>query len=142
VLKLEVISVPVADVDAAIRFYVDQVGFVLDEDHRSGEDFRVVQLTPRGSACSVHLVRAPNQYRLDHLVLVTDDIDAAASSLAARGVAVGEIRHRQPLENWAGDSVKGLDPERRDYSSFVSFNDPDGNAWRLQEVGFRSRSFT
>jgi catechol 2,3-dioxygenase-like lactoylglutathione lyase family enzyme len=139
VLKLEVVSLPVADVDAALRFYVDRVGFALDVDYRPDPDFRVVQLTPPGSACSVHLERAPDEYHVRHLTLVTDDIETARTELVARGVDVGAIRHKHPVDNWGGALADGIDPHRRDYSSFAEFRDPDGNAWSLQERGFAAR---
>ena len=129
--KLELIVVPVADVDRAKAFYLDAVGFGLDVDHSAGEDFRVVQMTPPGSACSITLMKnteAPGS--LQGLHLVVSDIDAAWAELVGRGVDVSEIFH-------FGDAgqVPGPHPERADYGSFAAFSDPDGNGWLVQEVG-------
>jgi catechol 2,3-dioxygenase-like lactoylglutathione lyase family enzyme len=129
--KLELIIVPVADIDRAKAFYVDQLGFVLDVDHRAG-DFRVVQMTPPGSACSISIGTfaqgAPGTVHGLHLVV--NDIEAARAELVGRGVAVSEVFHFE-----AGSQVPGPEPERRDYGSFLSFADPDGNSWVVQEVG-------
>jgi catechol 2,3-dioxygenase-like lactoylglutathione lyase family enzyme len=133
-MKLELVLVPVADVDRAKSFYVDQAGFGLDVDHRAGEDFRVVQLTPPGSACSISVglgitSAAPGSLRGLHLVV--PDIVAAREQLVERGVEVGEIRHFD-----AGAWSSGPHPERNDYNSFADFADPDGNTWLLQERGY------
>ena len=128
--KLETIVVPVSDVDRAKAFYVDRAGFVLDVDHSAGEDFRVVQLTPPGSACSISLMRnADAAGSLQGLHLVVSDIDAARAELVARGAAVGEIFHFD-----AGGQQPGPDPQRAPYGSFLSFSDPDGTGWLVQEV--------
>lgn len=131
--KLELVLLPVADVDRAKAFYIDQAGFNLDVDHRAGDDFRVVQLTPPGSACSISIGKgitdaAPGSVRGLHLVV--SDIDAAHATLSQRGVDVGEIFHFE-----AGQQRPGPDPQRQDYGSFLSFSDPDGNSWVVQEVG-------
>jgi catechol 2,3-dioxygenase-like lactoylglutathione lyase family enzyme len=140
-LSLEVVSLPVTDVDRALAFYTEQAGFTLDIDYRPTAGFRVVQLTPPGSACSVQLVVADAPGRVHNLHLVTTDLAHAREKLIARGVAVGAIRHKDPVETWAGGWSAGLDPERRDYASFADFADPDGNTWILQERGHRiSRS--
>ena len=130
--KLELVLVPVADVDRAKTFYTEKVGFNLDVDHRAGDDFRVVQMTPPGSACSISIGvgitdAAPGSYRGTHLIVF--DIEAARAELVERGVDVSEIRHMGP-SGWE----TGPDPERRDYGSFADFSDPDGNTWVLQEV--------
>jgi catechol 2,3-dioxygenase-like lactoylglutathione lyase family enzyme len=130
--KLELVLVPVADVDRAKTFYTEKVGFNLDVDHRAGDDFRVVQMTPPGSACSISIGvgitdAAPGSYRGTHLIVF--DIEAARVELVERGVDVSEIRHMGP-SGWE----TGPDPERRDYGSFADFSDPDGNTWVLQEV--------
>jgi catechol 2,3-dioxygenase-like lactoylglutathione lyase family enzyme len=130
--KLEVVLVPVSDVDRAKDFYVEKCGFALDVDHRPSDDFRVVQITPPGSACSLTIGigltdAAPGSYRGTHLVVA--DIEAARAELVGRGVDVSEIRHMSP-DGWQ----PGRDPERRDYSSFADFSDPDGNTWVLQEA--------
>ena len=130
-LKLELVLIPVSDVDRAKAFYTEQAGFRLDVDHRAGDDFRVVQMTPPGSACSITVGMGltgaePGSYRGTHLVVT--DIEAARVELVGRGVEVGDIRHMTP-----GGWAPGVDPERRDYNSFADFADPDGNTWVLQE---------
>jgi catechol 2,3-dioxygenase-like lactoylglutathione lyase family enzyme len=130
--KLELVMVPVSDVDRAKTFYTEKVGFTLDVDHRAGEEFRVVQMTPPGSACSIAVgigitKAAPGSAQGLHLVV--SDIDAARSELAGRGVDVSEVQHFE-----SGGMVPGPDPERRDYGSYAFFSDPDGNSWAVQEV--------
>jgi catechol 2,3-dioxygenase-like lactoylglutathione lyase family enzyme len=130
--KLELILVPVSDVDRAKAFYVERCAFTLDVDHQPNESFRVVQITPPGSACSLTIGvgitdAAPGSYRGTHLVV--SDIEAARAELAGRGVDVSEIRH-MTATGWQ----PGPDPERRDYGSFADFSDPDGNTWVLQEA--------
>jgi len=137
-LSLEVVPLPVTDVDRARAFYAEQVGFVLDVDYRPSAEFRVVQLTPPGSTCSVQLVVADSSRRVHDLYLVTTDLEAERARLIARGVAVGPVRHKEPVETWAGGWSAGLDPQRRDYASFADFADPDGNTWTLQERGHRT----
>ena len=129
--KLELVVVPVSDVDRAKAFYLEQAGFDLLVDHSAGEDFRVVQLTPRGSACSIAIMRNTDGAAgsVNGLHLVVSDIDAARAELVGRGVDASEIFHFD-----AGGQVTGHDPERRDYNSFLSFSDPDGNGWLVQEV--------
>ncbi len=128
--KLELVVLPVADVDRAKAFYLDKAGFRLDVDHAT-PDFRVVQFTPPGSACSVTLMKMddppPGSVRGLHLVVT--DIHAARDELVGRGVDASEIFHfgaqgRQP----------GPDPARARFNSFVAFSDPDGNGWLVQEV--------
>ena len=131
--KLEVVMLPVSDVDAAKAFYTEKVGFGLDVDHRAGDDFRVVQLTPPGSACSVTFGvgindAEPGSVRGTHLVVT--DIEAASAELRSRGVAVSDIRHMT-----SGGWQPGPDPSHGDYASFADFGDPDGNTWVLQERG-------
>jgi predicted enzyme related to lactoylglutathione lyase len=127
---LELIVVPVSDIDRAKAFYMDQAGFGLDVDHRAGEDFRVVQLTPPGSACAIALMR--NQPMpagsLHGLHLCVEDIEAARAELIGRGVAASE-----PFHFGEAGQAPGLDPERRSYATFLTFNDPDGNTWLVQE---------
>ena len=134
-LALEVVPLPVTDIDRALAFYVEQAGFILDVDYHPTAEFRVVQLTPPGSACSVQLVTADSPNRVHNLHLVTTDLAAERAKLIARGVAVGAVRHKDPVEKWAGGWSTGLDPQRRDYASFA---DPDGNTWTLQERGHRA----
>jgi len=127
--KLELVVLPAADLDRAKAFYIDNVGFGLDVDHREG-DFRVVQLTPPGSACSITLMANPDAAGSVHgLHLVVSDIEAARSDLVGRGAAPSEIFHYQ-----SGRQEEGPHPERSDYNSFFSFSDPDGNSWLVQEV--------
>jgi catechol 2,3-dioxygenase-like lactoylglutathione lyase family enzyme len=129
--KLELIVVPVADVDRAKAFYADRCGFTVDVDHSAGEDFRVVQLTPPGSACSITLMRNEKSAgTLAGLHLVVTDIDAARRLLVANGVDASEPFHFEATEQ-----KPGPDPKRGDYNSFLSFSDPDGNGWLVQEVG-------
>ena len=131
-LKLELVLVPVTDVDRAKAFYVERLGFSLDVDHQPNEEFRVVQMTPPGSACSITIGigitdAEPGSYRGTHLVVT--DIEAARAELVGRGVDVSEIRHMTP-EGWQ----PGVDPGHARYNSFADFADPDGNTWVLQEV--------
>jgi len=131
-LKLELVRIPVSDVDRAKAFYTEKVGFILDVDHQSSDEFRVVQMTPPGSACSITVGTGltdaePGSYRGTHLVVA--DIEAARAELVERGVEVSDVRH-MGSDGWA----PGPDPEHRDYASFADFRDPDGNSWVLQEV--------
>jgi predicted enzyme related to lactoylglutathione lyase len=127
--KLELVLVPVSDVDRAKTFYEENAGFKLDVDHRAG-DFRVVQLTPPGSACSIVLMPGPSEPgSTQGLHLIVRDIDAARSELLQRGVECGDVFHFE-----AGRQTPGPDPQRADYGSFLSFSDPDGNGWLVQEV--------
>jgi catechol 2,3-dioxygenase-like lactoylglutathione lyase family enzyme len=130
--RLELVMVPVTDVDAAKAFYTEKVGFALDVDHQPNDDFRVVQMTPSGSACSIAIGTglsdaAPGSYRGS--LLVVANVEAARAELVGRGVDVSEIRHMSP-EGWK----PGVDPEHTKYNSFADFRDPDGNTWVLQEV--------
>ena len=139
--SVEVITLPVSDVERALRFYVDQVGFALDVDYSPNDNFRVVQLTPPGSSCSVQigkgLTDAPTG-SLRNIFLVVTDLAAARSRLLERGVKVSDIRHKTPIGAWDGGFAPGLDPARGDYASFANFSDPDGNSWVLQECGYRN----
>ncbi|MBA0086790.1 MAG: VOC family protein [Acidobacteria bacterium Pan2503] len=139
--SVEVITLRVSDVERALRFYVDQVGFALDVDYSPNDNFRVVQLTPPGSSCSVQigkgLTDAPTG-SLRNIFLVVTDLAAARSRLLERGVEVSEMRHKTPIGAWDGGFAPGLDPARGDYASFASFSDPDGNSWLLQERGYRN----
>jgi hypothetical protein len=128
--KLELIVVPASDVDRTKAFYLEQAGFELLVDHRAGEDFRVVQMTPPGSACAIAVMKQPERAgSLLGLHLIVSDVDAARSELAERGVETSEVFHFTEAGQQAGH-----DPERRDYNSFISFSDPDGNGWLVQEV--------
>jgi catechol 2,3-dioxygenase-like lactoylglutathione lyase family enzyme len=134
-LALEVVPVPVTDVERALAFYIEQVGFKLDVDYQPTAEFRVVQLTPVGSACSIQLVLADSPAPMHNLYLVSPDVATERDVLIGRGVAVSEIRHKDPIEGWAGGWTAGLDPQRHDYASVADFADPDGNSWTLQERG-------
>jgi catechol 2,3-dioxygenase-like lactoylglutathione lyase family enzyme len=134
--KLELVILPVSDVDQALAFYTEKVGFSLDVDHRAGDSFRVVQMTPPGSACSISVGTGitdavPGSVRGLHLVV--SDIEAACAELAGRGVDVSGVIHFG-----AAGSQPGRHPEGIDYGSFAYFSDPDGNSWALQEVPSRA----
>lgn len=136
-MKLEVVAIPVSDIERAKRFYGSTLGWRLDADFAAGDEFRGLQFTPPGSQCSIHFGKgvtpaAPGSAR--GLFLVVSDIEAARADLVDRGVEVSEVFHR------AGPGlapVSGRDPQRRSYSSFLTFSDPDGNIWLLQEVTAR-----
>lgn len=129
-MRLELIVVPVSDVDRARDFYAERAGFHLDVDHRGEGDFRVVQLTPPGSGCSIALMRNEAAGSLRGLHLVVSDIVAAREELVRRGLPAGELFHFDP----AAGQVPGPHPERIDHGTFLSFEDPDGNGWLVQEV--------
>lgn len=127
--KLELVVVPVFDVDRAKAFYAEKVGFDEDLDHRAGDEFRVVQLTPRGSACSIAigtgLTRmAPGS--LQGLQLVVTDVEAARAGLVERGVEASEVR------SFVGGEWVDADPPYETWNAFVFFDDPDGNGWAVQ----------
>jgi catechol 2,3-dioxygenase-like lactoylglutathione lyase family enzyme len=131
-MKLEVMIVPVSDVDRSKAFY-EQAGFHVDVDYQPTDTFRVVQVTPPGSACSVIFGEGvhqgiPGSYQGIHLVVT--DLPAARVELANRGIEISE-----PFHFGAEGQTPGLHPERADYGSYASFSDPDGNGWLLQEVG-------
>jgi catechol 2,3-dioxygenase-like lactoylglutathione lyase family enzyme len=126
--KLEVVVVPVSDVDRAKRFYVEQVGFHLDVDHAPNEHFRVVQMTPPGSGCSVTIGTglAPMEPgSLKGLQLSVADIEAARADLTSRGVPVSAVQHH--------DGSGFVDGPGGDWNSFLFFDDPDGNSWAVQQ---------
>lgn len=130
-MRLEVVVVPVTDVDRAKNFY-ERIGFTVDVDHRAGDQFRVVQLTPPGSACSISIgtgITEATPGSIQGLHLVVTDIEAARAELLERGAEVGEPFHFGPE-----GQTPGLDPERRDYGTYAAFSDPDGNSWLVQEV--------
>jgi catechol 2,3-dioxygenase-like lactoylglutathione lyase family enzyme len=134
--KIEVITLPVADADAAKAFYVDQLGFDLDVDYAPSTEYRIIQVTPTGSATSIQfgvgLTEAPPGSAKSNYLVVTD-IEAARAELAARGVDAGAIFHKKDLANWAGEYEEGIDPGRKSYGSFLALSDPDGNSWIVQE---------
>ena len=141
-MKLEVVVLGVSDVDRAKAFY-EKLGWRLDIDIAPSDDFRGVQMTPHNSGTSIIFgkgIRSAKPGLADSLVLAVDDLDAARDDLIARGVAVSEVFHyaggpfNDTVEN---PRVSGRDPQGRSYFSFASFEDPDGNAWLLQEVTTR-----
>lgn len=141
-MKLEVVVVPVADVDRAKNFY-KALGWREDADYVGGPDFRVVQLTPPGSACSVIFgtgVTSASPGSAQGLQLVVTDIDAARAELAARGAEMSEVFHDAGgVFHHAGTAgrVPGPAPDHKSYGSFASFSDPDGNSWFVQEITAR-----
>ena len=141
-LKLEVVVVPVADVDRAKDFY-QGLGWREDADYAAGADFRVVQLTPPGSACSVIFgtgVTPAAPGSAQGLQLVVADIDAARAELIERGADVGGVFHDAGGVFYHAGSegrVAGPAPDHQSYGSFASFSDPDGNGWLLQEITTR-----
>jgi catechol 2,3-dioxygenase-like lactoylglutathione lyase family enzyme len=141
-MKLEIIVVPVSDVDRAKAFY-EKLGFRLDIDYAANQDYRVIQFTPPVSDASIIFGKgitsaAPGSF--DHLVLAVHDVDAARANVIARGVEVSEIFHYAggPFNNTGENPrVGGREPQGRSYYSFASFRDPDGNGWLLQEITTR-----
>ncbi len=136
--KLELIVVPVSDVDRAKHFYADEMGFNVDVDTGSSPNFRVVQLTPRGSACSITIGTGltqtePGTYKGLHLIVT--DIEAARLELTGRGVEMSEPFHFSS----AGERGEGLHPERANYGTFCQLDDPDGNTWLIQEARHQAR---
>jgi catechol 2,3-dioxygenase-like lactoylglutathione lyase family enzyme len=131
--KLELVVLPVSDIDRAKAFYADNAGFTVDVDFSNGPDFRIVQLTPPGSACSVTLMRNDAPGTVSGLHLVVSDIETARADLAGRGVDIGDFFHFGP----AGQTA-GLAPGRGDFETYLTFSDPDGNEWLIQEVPSRA----
>ena len=146
-MKLEIVVIPVSDVDRAKRFY-GGLGWRLDADYASGDDYRVIQFTPPGSGCSVIFGKnvtgaAPGS--VQGVYLIVSDIEAARTELLGRGVEVSEVIHGA-ADVYAGPDepylfgrvrVRGRDPDGRSYRSFASFRDPDGNGWLFQEITAR-----
>jgi len=130
--KLEVITIPVSDIDRAKRFY-EALGWRVDADF-SGDGWRVVQLTPPGSPCSIHLGTTGVPGSAQGLFLVVDDIDAARADLLKKGADVSEPFHYAGIR---GPRLPGPDPDRGSYRSYADFRDPDGNSWLLQEIKTR-----
>jgi catechol 2,3-dioxygenase-like lactoylglutathione lyase family enzyme len=142
-MGLEVVTVPVADVDRAKRFY-QSLGWRLDADRSVGEEFRLVQFTPTHSQCSIHFgtgITASAPGAADRLILAVHDIDATREDLISRGVEVSEVYHYDRQPGHAGElesRVPALDPVKgRSYWTYASFRDPDGNGWLLQEITTR-----
>jgi catechol 2,3-dioxygenase-like lactoylglutathione lyase family enzyme len=133
-LKLEVIAIPVSDIDRAKRFYGDTLGWRLDGEFIVGDNFRALQYTPPGSPCSIHFGKgvttaAPGSAR--GLFLIVTDVVVARAELVDRGVRISEVFH---IAGPGKPPINGPDPQRHSYASYASFEDPDGNAWLLQEV--------
>jgi catechol 2,3-dioxygenase-like lactoylglutathione lyase family enzyme len=146
-MKLEIVVIPVSDVDRAKRFY-GGLGWRLDADFAAGDDYRVIQFTPPGSGCSVIFgknVTAAAPGSAQGLYLIVSDIEAARDELLRRGVEVGKVFHGAGDAYAGADEpylfgrirVSGRDPEHRSYRSFASFRDPDGNGWLFQELTAR-----
>jgi catechol 2,3-dioxygenase-like lactoylglutathione lyase family enzyme len=146
-MKFEIVVLPASDADRAKAFYAG-LGWRLDADFGSGDDFRVIQLTPPGSPCSVIFgknVTAAAPGSAQGLYLVVSDVEAARRELLGRGVAISEVFHdgagvyAGPDEPYLFGRLRagGIDPEHRSYRSFASFRDPDGNGWLLQEITAR-----
>jgi catechol 2,3-dioxygenase-like lactoylglutathione lyase family enzyme len=135
-LKLEVVVIPVSDVERAKRFY-ESLGWRVDADFTNGPDWRAVQMTPPGSPCSIHFgkgITAATPGSVKNLYLVVSDIEAARTELTARGAKVSDAFH---FDAFGGPPVPGRDPNNRTYGTYATFNDPDGNSWLLQEVTTR-----
>ena len=133
--KIEIVTVPVSDIDRARDFYAEKVGFAVDIDHRISDDLRLVQLTPPGSACSIHLGKRTVDLEpgsIDGVFLVVRDVRAARDHLVDRGVDVGEI---QVFD--AGSYRPAREGEALDNVGCVFFSDPDGNRWCVQQIPAR-----
>jgi catechol 2,3-dioxygenase-like lactoylglutathione lyase family enzyme len=142
-MALEVVVIPVSDVDRALAFYDGRLGWRLDADVTTGSDFRVVQVTPPGSGCSIIFgtgLTSAEPGSVQGLHLVVADLDAVRRELIERGVEIGEPFHDAGgvFHHAAGEALRpGPDPAGRSYGSFASFDDPDGNRWFLQEIQVR-----
>jgi catechol 2,3-dioxygenase-like lactoylglutathione lyase family enzyme len=147
-MKLEILVIPVSDVDRAKEFYGGKLGWRLDADYDNGKDFRVIQFTPPGSGCSVIFgknITAAAPGSAQGLYMIVSDIEAARKELLGRGVKISEVFHDAAGVSAGKDEpylfgrhrVSGRDPEHRSYRSFASFHDPDGNGWLLQEITTR-----
>ena len=134
-LKLEVVTIPVSDLDRAKEFY-GGLGWRLDADFRNGNE-RAIQFTPPGSPCSIHFGRNGTPGSAQGLFLVVSDIQAAGAELMKKGVEVGEIFHFAAAPAPFGGMVSGIAPDHISYGSYATFSDPDGNGWLLQEVTTR-----
>jgi catechol 2,3-dioxygenase-like lactoylglutathione lyase family enzyme len=137
-VDLEVVTIPVSDVDKALEFYRDRLGWRVDADIKPRDDVRIVQMTPTGEGHTsivfgVGIPSAtPGSQR--HLELVTPDIVATREELVQRGIEVTEVYHGPGSPFWPQARISGPDPDRASYNSYASFEDPDGNGWTLQEV--------
>jgi catechol 2,3-dioxygenase-like lactoylglutathione lyase family enzyme len=133
---IEVVLIPVTDVDRAKAFYSEKLGFNVDVDHKASDSFRVVQMTPPGSSCSISVGvgitdAEPGSVRGIHLIV--PDIEAAHAELTERGVEISSIQHFD-----GGTPTPGPHPDRSDFGSYIFFSDPDGNTWAIQEVPSRA----
>jgi catechol 2,3-dioxygenase-like lactoylglutathione lyase family enzyme len=133
-LRLEVVVVPVSDVDRAKAFYTEKVGFNVDVDHQPNDQFRVVQLTPPGSACSISMVKGPGAPdmkpgALQGLQITTSDLPGVRAELVERGLEISEI---QAFDQQAGE-FRGVQGELEVFNAFAFFKDPDGNGWAIQQ---------
>jgi catechol 2,3-dioxygenase-like lactoylglutathione lyase family enzyme len=146
-MKLEIVVIPVSDVDRAKRFY-GSLGWRLDADFAAGADYRVIQFTPPGSGCSVIFgtnVTAAAPGSAQGLYLIVSDVEAARQALLARGVEISELFHDAADDHAGPDApylfgrrrLSGADPAHQSYRSFASFSDPDGNGWLFQEITTR-----
>ena len=133
-MKLEVALIPISDVDRAKEFYT-RLGWRLDADIVVGNDFRVVQFTPPGSGCSIQFGKNLTSAAPLRGGLIVSDIEAAHKDLVARGINASEVFHGSPFS--PAGRISGPDPERQSYSSYVAFEDSDGNVWIVQEVTHR-----
>ena len=133
--KIEVVTIPVSDIDRARDFYAEKVGFAVDIDHRISDDLRLVQLTPPGSACSIHLGKRTVDMEpgsIDGVFLVVRDVRSAREHLVERGVEVGDL---QVFDD--GSYRKAREGENLDLVGCVFFSDPDGNRWCVQQIPAR-----
>ena len=133
--KIEVVTIPVSDIDRARDFYAEKVGFAVDIDHKISDDLRLVQLTPPGSVCSIHLGKGTVDMEpgsIDGVFLVVRDVRAARDHLVERGVEVGEL---QVFDD--GSYRKAREGENLDLVGCVFFSDPDGNRWCVQQIPIR-----
>src|SRR4029077_13136995 len=147
-MKLEIVVIPVSDVDRAKEFYGGKLGWRLDADYDNGKDFRVIQFTPPGSGCSVIFgknITAAAPGSAQGIYLIVSDIEAARKELAGRGIKISQVFHDAGGVYAGTDEpylfgrlrVSGPDPEHRSYRSFASFHDPDGNGWLVQQLTTR-----
>lgn len=140
--SVEVLTLSVSDIERSIRFYVDKAGFQLDVDYAPSETFRVVQITPPGSHCSIQFGKGLTDAQVGsarNIFLVVTDIAVAREYLIGRGIDVSPIHYKMPIGAWNGSFAPGVDPKHADYASFANFSDPDGNGWVLQEKGYQNQ---
>lgn len=140
-VNLEVVTIPVSDVDRALDFYQGRLGWRLDTDIKRGDEFRIVQITPTGDGHTSIVfgvgVTTASPGSMRHLELVTSDIEATHAELVERGVGVTAIYHGAGSVFRPASRMPGPDPTRASYGSYASFGDPDGNGWTIQEITTR-----